>query len=405
MKALIYGAGNVGRGFIGQLLGQAGYRLTFVDINQALVHALNREGAYSVRLLDAGGGSRDIVVSGVSALDGADLDAVAKAIADCDIMATALGANILPRMAPVIAEGFSLRMKQGQMPLNIILCENLHDASGVMRRAIDSALPEADRPLADSLLGLVEASIGRMIPVQTDAMRDGDPLRICAEAYAFLPVDGAAFRGSPPAVEGLIPHTPFEYYMQRKLYIHNMGHMVCALLGSYTGKTYIYEAIADSAIELVTRQAMLESACALSVAYGVPIKPLLDHIDDLILRFGNAQLMDTCARVSQDIPRKLKPEDRLIGAVRLCDSQGVIPAYIALGAAAALRQYVKSQGLPDDAASAQQTLAELSGLDESDNRLACLISEQYAYFMDEADVSVLLRCAQQLKSRLTGLVA
>ena len=38
MNAVMYGGGNIGRGFIGALLSQSGYRVTFID-----VAALQRE--------------------------------------------------------------------------------------------------------------------------------------------------------------------------------------------------------------------------------------------------------------------------------------------------------------------------------------------------------------------------
>ncbi len=43
-------------------------------------------------------------------------------------------------------------------------------------------------------------------------------------------------------------------------------------------------------------------------------------------------LKDTCARVGGDPARKLSPDDRLIGAAKTALAQGIVPAYIAVGA-------------------------------------------------------------------------
>ena len=100
----MYGAGNIGRGFIGMLLSQSGYKVTFIDVSKPLVDALNHRGSYPVRMLDTDG-HEDVLVESVDAIDGLNETAVAEAIASTDVMATAVGANILPRIAKNIALG------------------------------------------------------------------------------------------------------------------------------------------------------------------------------------------------------------------------------------------------------------------------------------------------------------
>ncbi|HSK69146.1 MAG TPA: mannitol dehydrogenase, partial [Candidatus Limnocylindria bacterium] len=283
MKAVMYGAGNIGRGFVGALMSRSGYDVCFVDVDRGLVDRLNAAGAYTLRIVE-NDAFRDELVQNVCAVDGTDADAVARAVAGCDLMATAVGARILPRVAPLIARGLQLRFREGGAPLSIIICENMMDADKYLAELIEKELGEAGRALFRERVGLVEASIGRMVPVQTEAMREGDPLRVCAEAYGFLPVDRDAFKGDVPKLEGLVPHSPFDFYLRRKLYLHNMAHAGCAYLGMYAGKEYIYESIADENIALVTQDAMLESIAALSARYGAPFQALWDHAADLLYR-------------------------------------------------------------------------------------------------------------------------
>ena len=121
MNAIMYGAGNIGRGFIGALLSQSGYRVTFVDVAEPVVKALQEKNTYPVRYVSTEG-HEDVWVQNVTAVNGNDQTAVADAIASCDIMATAVGARILKFIVPNIVAGLRKRWAEGGKPLNIIIC-------------------------------------------------------------------------------------------------------------------------------------------------------------------------------------------------------------------------------------------------------------------------------------------
>lgn len=395
-KAVIYGGGNIGRGFIGALMAASGYELTFIDVAEPLVNALNARKSYPVRHVSLEG-HEDITVHNVTAINGRDTLAAASAIAECDIMATAVGARALNFIAPVIASGLKRRWAANARALDIIICENLMDANSVLRNMIYECLAPEERARLDIMVGFVEASVGRMVPVQTETMADGDPLRVCVERYAYLPVDKAAFKGRIPEIHGLFPYAPFDFFIKRKLYIHNMGHAVCAYLGGYVGLEYIWQAIDDPEILLIARDAMTESAIALSRRYGAPLEDLMMHIEDLLNRFRNAALMDTCARVGSDPVRKLGASDRLIGASLLALEQGATPASIAVGAAGAIYRYLSETGVRQSVETAQNALKALSGL-EKHNALTELILSIYNLCAENAPLSTLRRAAQARKA-------
>ena len=137
MKAVMYGGGNIGRGFIGLLFSQSGYDVTFIDVAEPVVDALNREKRYPVRYVSTDK-KEDIFVEPVSAVNGNDAELAAQTIADADIMATAVGVRILKFIAPNIAAGIRMRMQKGGKPLDIIICENLIDAD----KLLDSLIRE-----------------------------------------------------------------------------------------------------------------------------------------------------------------------------------------------------------------------------------------------------------------------
>ena len=373
MNAVIYGAGNIGRGFIGPLFAKAGYKVTFIDVADKIVDALKERGSYPVRLL-SNDGFGEITVEGVSAINGKNGQEVIDCIAGADIMATAVGVRILPLVAPLIAGGLKKRFRVNAAPLNIIVCENLIDADKYLADLIRKDLDAGEAELLRERTGFVEASIGRMVPIQTPEMQDGDILRICSEKYAFLPVNKDAFVGEIPKMEGLAAFGNFDFFIQRKLFIHNMGHGVCAYLGQLLGDTYIYESAARTDVVAIAQNAMLESALALHRKFGMPLTDMAWHIRDLLCRFNNRALGDTCARVGADIERKLGPSDRFIGAIKRCMEQGVTPAFISVGAAAALHCLVKERG--PDGAEGEALLEKISGL-ERQSAAAHLILGMY----------------------------
>ena len=210
MKAVMYGGGNIGRGFIGALLSQSGYEVTFVDVVDAVVDTLNREHKYPVRIL-SNEGHKDVEVLNVSAVNGNNMEAVADVIAGADIMATAVGARILKFIVPNIVAGLRKRWGMNKGPLNIIICENLIGADSYLKGEIAKLMNEEEKKLLDEKVGFVEASIGRMVPVQTDEMKGDNPLRVCVESFGILPVDKAAFKGEIPAIKNMVPFTPFYF--------------------------------------------------------------------------------------------------------------------------------------------------------------------------------------------------
>ena len=335
-QAIIFGAGNIGRGFIGQLFSESGYGVTFVDVDQPLLDALNRRHEYTVRLV-TNERTAEVTLGPAAGVDASNLDAVADAVALAEIGATAVGAAALKHIAPAIARGIEQRSRNDiTEPLNLIVCENLKGAAAILRDLVKAALPPGYHDFLDKYIGFVDTVIARMVPPLTPELRSQDPSLIIVEPYKELPVDRAGFIGGPPAVVGMIPYAPFAFFTERKLYIHNAGHALLAYLGYQAGYEYGYEALADDEIYFQARGAMEESALALTRKYHPASGALLANIDDLLGRFANRALGDTILRLGRDPIRKLARTDRLVGAALNALAEGVSPTHLVTGIAAAL---------------------------------------------------------------------
>ena len=229
-------------------------------------------------------------------------------------------------------------------------------------------------------------------------------MRVCVEKYGFLPVDKAAFKGEIPQIGNMVPFEPFDFYIKRKLYVHNMGHATCAYLGDLIGLDYIYQSIAIPEIRVLVQNAMLESALALHKKYNAPLADLQFHITDLLGRLTNAALRDTCQRVGGDPARKLGADDRMIGSAKLALEQGITPAYITVGAAAAIHRYLNENALEQKKDNALKVLQDVSGLG-ADDSLTGMILSRYEELICGATIQQLCTMADRVKqASLSGII-
>lgn len=320
-----FGAGNIGRSFIGRLFAEAGYRVVFIDVDSRLVSLLNERRSYPVVVKQNDRPDQVRLIGGVSAIDGRDREAVIDVLTQADGMATSVGQRGLQAVLPLLAAALELRAANNAPPLDLIIAENLRSGAAWFRQNLGPLLPEGFD--LDSRLGLVETSIGKMVPIMPQDALNEDPLQLFAEPYDTLIVDRLGFRREVPALAGLKPVNNIAAWVDRKLFLHNMSHAALAYLGYQANPALIYcwQAMELPAVVDAVRAALLQSAAALNRAYpdDLPQEELAAHADDLLNRYRNRALGDTLHRVGRDLGRKLAREDRLIGACLLAAKHGL----------------------------------------------------------------------------------
>jgi len=334
-KAVHFGAGNIGRGFLGQLYSQSGWETVFVDVDPRVLDALNARRGYRIEIL--GDENYFVDVKNVRGVDGRSIDSVADEIATADLLGTSVGGAILKHVAPAIAAGLSKRAARSAPPISILICENLLEAGRILKELILQHADAAGRRYVDASVGFAETVVSRMVPVVPDDKRATDPLYVGVEAYATLPVDSRGFPFGRPDIKGLEFHDNLEAYEERKLFTHNCGHCLCAYFGAEKGHEFIWQAVADPAIRPKVLAALDETSRALIAKHKFTVEQQQAHVDDLLARFANRALGDTVARVGRDPIRKLGPRDRLIGAARLVLETGGEPRNVVAGIRSALR--------------------------------------------------------------------
>lgn len=376
-----FGAGAIGRGFMGQLWTKSGCGVLFVDVDVPLVDALNGRNSYPLRI--TGDYAPRRWVSPVEACLTSDTKRVTSNLLMCDFACTAVGVLVFSALAPLIAQGITARAEQYHQegwedhPLNIICCENQKNAAQILRSETEKHLPNDAlvRDYFEKYVGFVDASVGRMVPPPTPELLAEDPLLLLVEPYAELPIDGAAWKGDVPPIAGLLPKSNFAAYVARKLFTHNGGHALLAYEGFLRGHEFIWQGLQDPVLAGHLRGFWDETGVALCTAFGFDPAEQKAHEDDLLRRFANRELADTVLRVGRDPVRKLRPDDRLVGAARLCEAHGIVPVCAARAIAAALR-FDPPQSAGDPSATQVQTVCGIRGVQQAMTTFSDIVPDE-----------------------------
>jgi len=330
-KAVHFGAGNIGRGFIGLLLSKAGCHVTFVDVAAPLVEDINALGKYNVEIF---GEDKKIEVDNVSAINSNEnLDALLDAIVDADIVTTAIGPNILKFIAPNIAKGLTKRIATNKTPLNIIACENMVGGSTVLKNFVYENLSDDVKAEVAKLIGFPDAAVDRIVPAQKNA----EKLLVKVEAYAEWDVDSKGVVGELPEIKGMTLVDDLNAYIERKLFTVNTGHASIAYLAYQRGIQDISTAMKDEEVLNAARGVWAETSALLIDKYGFDADKHKAYVETAEKRFANPYLSDEVTRVARGPKRKLSPKDRLISpAVQLIE-RGKNPVNLAKVAAAAFK--------------------------------------------------------------------
>lgn len=375
MKALHFGAGNIGRGFIGKLLADAGIQLTFADVNQVVLDALNARHEYPVHVV--GEQAQVEIVKGVNAVNSTS-DDIITLIAEVDIVTTAVGPQILERIAGGIAKGLAKRSDNGNVrPLNIIACENMVRGTTQLKGHVMNALPEQYHAWVEANVGFVDSAVDRIVPPSEAGTTD--PLEVTVETFSEWIVDQTQFKGDLPAIPGMELTDNLMAFVERKLFTLNTGHAITAYLGQLAGHKTIRDAILDEKVRAVVKGAMEESGAVLIKRYDFDAEKHAAYIQKILGRFENPYLKDDVDRVGRQPLRKLSAGDRLIKPTIGTLEYNLPHANLVTGIAAALHyrsdQDPQAQELVEllNSKGVKATLAQISGLEEESDVVADVV--------------------------------
>ena len=311
MQAVHFGAGNIGKGFIGDLLHDSGFYITFVEVNDAVVQSINRTNSYDIYVIDKNYEKRTI--NNVSALSSGE-EEITEAILDADMVTTSVWADNLAKVAPVIAKGLQKRIDNKKEKLNILACENALYATDILKKEILKNL-KADESELNNYACFPNVSVDRLA---LNIIKDGEPAVEIDSSFELVIEKNKLVNPDTEPIKGAIYAENLTMYLERKLYIVNCGHAAAAYLGFLKGYKIVQDALKDKEILEEVLGAMNESAAVLHKRFGFSHEDLQKFIQKNIKRFTSEAVKDDILRVGRSPIRKLDPTDRLVAPALGC---------------------------------------------------------------------------------------
>ncbi|ETT45053.1 MULTISPECIES: mannitol-1-phosphate 5-dehydrogenase [Paenibacillus] len=332
MRAVHFGAGNIGRGFIGPMLSDSGYNVCFVGRNKSKIAQLQKRGQYPVTLANK---NRDsFIVDNVTAINLNDTEDVTRAIAEAEIVTTAVGISALQDIAETIAQGIERRLENSRnlTPLHIIACENGIGSSQKLKKSVYRYMKQSFKELADRNVAFPNAMVDRIVPMQ----KNTDSLEILVEPFSEWVIPRSGMIGNYNEIKGVHYVDSLAPYLERKLFTVNTGHCSAAYFGYLEGYTSIQEAMSDPEIRARVHGVLKETGTLLVHLYG--FKPIEHdrYIEKMMERFTNPNFNDKITRVARSPLRKLSPNDRLVKPAMLAHELGFETSHLVSAIVSAL---------------------------------------------------------------------
>lgn len=323
-KAVHFGAGNIGRGFIGEILFENGFEIAFVDVNETIIDALNERGSYEIEIAEEG--QRHIAVSGVRGINNRlHPEVVVEAISEADLVTTAIGPNILPFIASLVAQGIEARQAAGnQAPLDVLACENMIGGSEFLYEEVKKHLSEAGLAFAQEHIGFPNAAVDRIVPAQSHE----DPLFVVVEPFNEWVVETRGMKNPDLVLDKVHYEAELEPFIERKLFSVNSGHATSAYTGAYYGAQTILEALQNVTVKNNVEAVLAEIRSLLIAKWGFDEQALVDYHKVIISRFENPFIVDDVARVARTPIRKLGYDERFIRPIRELKERGLSYQYL-----------------------------------------------------------------------------
>ena len=372
-KAVHFGAGKIGRGFIAELLHDSGYEIVFGDVVDALVDIVNKDHEYPLFLIDHD--YQEKIIDHVIAYSNIkEPEKIIDAICEAEVITTSVMATNLPKIAPLLTQGLKKRLEQGGSKTTVMACENAIMGTDILKKAmIETGILTEEQ--IDEIAVYPNTAVDRMVfggvHNGKEGIEIGDAFELAIERGKLIDPDSEPIKGAE-YVDDLM------MYLQRKIYIINCGHAIAGYYGqALKGYEIVQDALRDPDLLPQIRAAMLESASALEKKYGFTHESLVDYMETMMVkRFTTPGVVDP------EPIRKISHNDRIMGPANNCEAYGLDNSYLLKGVACALKFKAEDDPQADELQKyiadngVEAAIVKYTGV-EKDSRMYNKILEEY----------------------------
>ena len=328
MQVMHFGAGNIGRGFVGDLLSKSDYKIIFVDVVDSIVNSINKHNQYSV--VTVGNEINKRVVKSVIAINIKDIESLKDEILDTDLITTSVGMSNLKSIGYTLKDLLNYKMKKNNSKLDIIACENALFASNILKDTLLENTDEEFKKYIEENVGFPNCTVDRIVP-NIDIKKELD-IDVGVESFCEWDIEKDKVKVNNSIKDANYVDN-LGLYLERKLFLLNGAHAAIAYLGYLKSYKYIHEAIRDEYIRKIVFGYQDEVILALKNKYNInfiDLENLDAYSKKTVLRFKNPYLKDEVIRVGRDPIRKLSYNDRLISPLKLCNEYKIEPNNICI---------------------------------------------------------------------------
>ncbi|WP_156286169.1 mannitol-1-phosphate 5-dehydrogenase [Oceanivirga salmonicida] len=320
MRNLHFGAGNIGRGFIAQILNDNNYEINFVDIDDTIINELKNRDTYNIKILD-----KNVIEKVINNFNGIHIKnekkLLYKVLLESELITTAIGPNVLPIIAKDIAEAFKIKYKENNTKkLDVIACENMIDGSSFLQKKIFEYLNEKEKEFILKYVAFPNAAVDRIVPQQSHK----DKLLVEVEKFSEWIIEESKIKvPNNKNIKGVHYVSDLYPYIERKLFTVNTGHAALSYIANYKGIKIVNEGLKDKSIKNQLLLVLNETKELLLKKWNFNKKDLTDYVNNVIKRFENPYIIDETSRICRTPIRKLGYNERFIKPIRECKERGL----------------------------------------------------------------------------------